>query len=204
MITGWISALFPYLKDGRTGLATNRNRYLTPDSQRVEDIDDEIDGIDDIDIDEEDGEDIDELDENPESPPARRPLNRLILNRKQNAGDSLVPNTQQDIEKCLGSDPDLDDDFDEDDDDELVVGAWLRPMPKRRRNDEGDDLGLGWGPRISDLPLGISKVPFCWQFRKQSFDMQFLGGFVGVSQDKDTLAVKPKIGWAVREAPAAR
>jgi hypothetical protein len=30
--------------------------------------------------------------------------------------------------------------------------------------------------------------------------MEFLGGFVGVSQDKDTLAVKPEIGWAIREA----
>jgi hypothetical protein len=31
--------------------------------------------------------------------------------------------------------------------------------------------------------------------------MEFLGGFVGVSQDKDTLTVKPEIGWAVRETP---
>jgi hypothetical protein len=33
--------------------------------------------------------------------------------------------------------------------------------------------------------------------------MEVLGGFVGVSQNKETLAVKPEIGWAVREAPAA-
>ena len=39
MITGWISALFPYVKDSRTGLAIHRNPYLTPDSQRLEDID---------------------------------------------------------------------------------------------------------------------------------------------------------------------
>jgi hypothetical protein len=228
MITGWISALFPYLTDGRTGLAIHRNPYLTPDSQRLEDIDVEFDEeIDDIDIDVEDGEDIDEFDEDSESPPAGRPPNRLILKRKEDREDSLradsdprdvidverpptnqppsriIPSTQQDIEDRLGSDADLDDDFDGDYDDELVVRAWLRPMPKRRWNGEGDDPGVDWGPRISDLPSGITRAPFRWDYLDRSFDMEFLGGFVGVSQDRETLAVKPEIGWAVREAPAA-
>jgi hypothetical protein len=30
--------------------------------------------------------------------------------------------------------------------------------------------------------------------------MEFLGGFVGVAQDPETLALCPGIGWAVREA----
>jgi len=30
--------------------------------------------------------------------------------------------------------------------------------------------------------------------------MEFLGGFVGVSQDEASLALRPEIGWAVREA----
>ena len=55
-ITGWVSALFPYLKDERTGLATNRNPWLTLKSQRVDDIDVDLDGdfddeIEDIDVD---------------------------------------------------------------------------------------------------------------------------------------------------------
>ena len=29
--------------------------------------------------------------------------------------------------------------------------------------------------------------------------MEFIGGFVGVSQDPETLAVCPAIGWAVNE-----
>jgi hypothetical protein len=49
----------------------------------------------------------------------------------------------------------------------------------------------------------MSKAPFSWDYLDRSFDMEFLGGFVGVSQDRETLAVKPEIGWAVREAPAA-
>jgi hypothetical protein len=237
MITGWISTLFPYLRDSRTGLATNRNPNLSLDSQRLEDIDldeDIDDEIDDINIDEEDSDDFDELDEDSESPPGKQPPNRLILGHKQDTAGYLradidprevsdlesrtedepprqfiwitsdniqIPVTADDMEVPYGSDPDLDKDFDEDWHDEMVVGAWLSPMPNRRRDEEGSDADSGWGPRISDLPSGISRAPFHWDYRDRSFDMEFLGGFVGVSQDKDTLAVKPEIGWAVREAP---
>jgi hypothetical protein len=225
IITGWISALFPYLTDSRTGLAIHRNPYLTLDSQRLEEIgfDEEIDEeTDDIDI-EEDDEDIDKSAKDVATPSPPKQLNRLILRRNMedppgadiNPKDvshlgqppenqpprRIIPSSQEDMADTLGADPDLYDDFDEDYDDEYVIGAWLRPMPKRRRNDAGDYFGDGWGPRISDLPFGLSKAPFRWDYLKQSFGMEFLGGFVGVSQDKETLAVKPEIGWALREAP---
>jgi hypothetical protein len=29
--------------------------------------------------------------------------------------------------------------------------------------------------------------------------MEFLGGFVGVRQDADTLRLTPEVGWAIRE-----
>jgi hypothetical protein len=189
----------------------------------VEDIDDAIDDeIDDIDVDDviedidiEEDDDIDETSKEVPAPAPQKPLNRLILKRNQdwesrNPNDAfdaegpsgnesphrIIPSTQQDM-----AGPDLNDDFDEDDD-EVVVGAWLRPMPRRKWRGGGEDLGFGWGPRISDLPSGISRGPFRWDYLKQSFAMEFLGGFVGVSQDKEALAVKPEIGWAVRDAPA--
>jgi hypothetical protein len=216
VITGWISALFPYLKDSRTGLAIHRNPYLTPDSQRLKDLDDEIDQeIEDIDIDEEDDEGIDNAANDLATPAPQKKLNRLVLGSEQDTEDPspkdafdagsptanqpprrIIPSTQEDT-----ADSDLNDDFDEVYDDELLIGAWLRPMPKRRWNHEGDDLGFGWGPRIFDLPSGISRAPFRWDYLKQSSDMEFVGGFVGVSQDRETLVVKPEIGWAVREAP---
>jgi hypothetical protein len=244
IITGWISTLFPYLIDSQTGLATNRNPYLTLDLQRAKDpddaFDDELDDNDiddeihDIDLDEEDSDDFDDLDEDSESPPAEQPPNRLVLRHKQNIEDSIradldpreasdhesptedepprqfiwitaddieVRVTADDIEVLYDPHSDLDEDFDEDYHDERVVGAWLRPMPKRRRDEEYNDADFGWGPRISDLPSGISRAPFHWDCLDRSFDMEFLGGFVGLSQDKDTLTVKPEIGWAVREAP---
>ena len=67
----------------------------------------------------------------------------------------------------------------------------------------GDRRNTRWaqGPTIEDLPSGLSKAPFRWEYLDQSFDMEFLGGFVGVAQDRETLTLRPEIGWAVREAP---
>jgi hypothetical protein len=58
------------------------------------------------------------------------------------------------------------------------------------------------GFSVGSFPSGLSKAPFRWDFLERSFDMEFLGGFVGVAQDQQTLALRPEIGWAVREAPA--
>ncbi|MDG3004537.1 DUF4419 domain-containing protein [Paludisphaera mucosa] len=58
------------------------------------------------------------------------------------------------------------------------------------------------GPTIPSLPSGLSRAPFRWDHHGRAFDMEFLGGFVGVAQDPGTLALRPEIGWAVREADA--
>jgi hypothetical protein len=52
------------------------------------------------------------------------------------------------------------------------------------------------------LPGGVSQVPFrCrWQGEAEDAAMEFLGAFVGVTQDATTLALRPKLGWAVRQA----
>ena len=65
----------------------------------------------------------------------------------------------------------------------------------------GRNRGWAHGPTVEDLPSGLSKAPFRWDYQDRSFDMEFLGGFVGVAQDQETLALRPEIGWAVREAP---
>lgn len=52
----------------------------------------------------------------------------------------------------------------------------------------------------SDLPSGLSQVPFTIQSEKAHY-MQFLAGFVGGEQDNKTFALRPMLGWAVRKAP---
>jgi len=38
-----------------------------------------------------------------------------------------------------------------------------------------------------------------WRYLTERFEMSFLGGFVGISQDPATGTVSPQLGWAVRE-----
>jgi hypothetical protein len=60
--------------------------------------------------------------------------------------------------------------------------------------------GFAHGPTMESLPGGLSKAPFRWEYLEKNFAMEFLGGFVGVAQDEKTLALRPEIGWAVRES----
>jgi hypothetical protein len=76
-----------------------------------------------------------------------------------------------------------------------------RPSQPRRDLDPGFlDEGL--------LPSGLAKAPFTWDERDahgrlvHRWEMELLGGFVGVAQDQATLRLRPEIGWAVRERPA--
>jgi hypothetical protein len=67
------------------------------------------------------------------------------------------------------------------------VDSWSEAM-----NEE-----FGGGPSTDSFPVGLSKVPFVWKYYDLTFDMEFIGGFVGVTQDQQTLALRPEIGWAV-------
>lgn len=57
-----------------------------------------------------------------------------------------------------------------------------------------------WSVSTGCLPSGIAQVPFRWQFESTEIAMEFLGGFVGITQNTDTMALRPKLGWAVRQA----
>jgi hypothetical protein len=51
-----------------------------------------------------------------------------------------------------------------------------------------------------DMPCGLSIAPFTWKYLGRDFKMEFVAGFVGIEQDETTLALRPKIGWAIRDA----
>ncbi len=50
------------------------------------------------------------------------------------------------------------------------------------------------------FPSGLAKSPFGWKDRGTKYEMEFLGGFVGVKQDPSSLFLRPEIGWIVRAA----
>lgn len=86
-----------------------------------------------------------------------------------------------------------------------VINGWLAKLfPYSDKGRQRNRLLNGEGIRSSELPTGIAKAPF--QFRVGprdapiDFPMEFVAGFFGVSQNRETLALRPKIGWAVRDA----
>ena len=52
---------------------------------------------------------------------------------------------------------------------------------------------------MADFPSGLARAPFAWNYLRREYPMEFLGGFVGVRQDPETLRLRPEIGWAVRD-----
>jgi Domain of unknown function (DUF4419) len=67
----------------------------------------------------------------------------------------------------------------------------------------GERGGFGSGPSLQAFPAGLARAPLLWQYLGQEFEMEFLGGFVGVAQDAQTLCLRPEIGWAVCESAAS-
>ena len=68
--------------------------------------------------------------------------------------------------------------------------------PNRLLQSWGQSRAFG-GITTDSFPSGSVCTPFMWQYFEEEFDMYFYAGFLGVGQDKKTLALKPVIGWAV-------
>lgn len=49
------------------------------------------------------------------------------------------------------------------------------------------------------IPLGLSRAPLELVIGGATHEMDRIGGFIGIAQEPTTLAVRPAIGWAVRE-----
>ncbi|HWO18836.1 MAG TPA: DUF4419 domain-containing protein [Kofleriaceae bacterium] len=81
---------------------------------------------------------------------------------------------------------------------------------RRREPITRNEQALAWsldredsyqGTTLSAFPRGLSLVPFLWKYLGTKIPMMLAGGFVGISQDAESRAVRPAIGWAVQEAP---
>lgn len=57
------------------------------------------------------------------------------------------------------------------------------------------------GTTMGAFPRGLSQVPVTWQYLATTIPITFSGGFVGISQDAQTLAVRPVIGWSIHTTP---
>jgi len=59
-----------------------------------------------------------------------------------------------------------------------------------------------FGLRHGCLPSSVSAVPYTWEYHDEKFAYEFVAGVTAVTQDATTKAIRPRIGWAVREAPS--
>ncbi|MBC8138190.1 MAG: DUF4419 domain-containing protein, partial [Fibrella sp.] len=89
-----------------------------------------------------------------------------------------------------------------------LEGAWARfDEMMNGRGKPSRNQYLGWEPPTSSfagitsgfLPPALSVAPFTWQYLNVKLPMEFVAGFVGVAQNPETLALRPEIGWGVRE-----
>lgn len=81
---------------------------------------------------------------------------------------------------------------------------WQTPSPIFQRNEylnrrwfQSGDQWDGYTP--DTFASGLSIAPFTLRIRENTYPMEFVAGFVGVAQEERTFALRPEIGWAVRE-----
>jgi hypothetical protein len=53
------------------------------------------------------------------------------------------------------------------------------------------------------FPSLPSKAPFKWNYLGNVYEMEFVAGLIGVSQEPESLCLRPEIGWVVLEADRA-
>jgi hypothetical protein len=80
----------------------------------------------------------------------------------------------------------------------LKEGGRGRPVTVTRRNPDLHRERRGGGITHKRLPSSLSRVPFVWHHQGTDHEYEFVAGVVGVEQDPATLAVRPRVGWAVR------
>lgn len=92
--------------------------------------------------------------------------------------------------------------------DQKAQSRWLQPDSNLTPDEEPSSTDRRQGRREFDpslhittefLPSGLSKVPFMWKYFSKEFRMELLAGFIGFTQNDQNFALRPKIGWAVRE-----
>lgn len=84
------------------------------------------------------------------------------------------------------------------------MGAPRKLLPNPWIKNEPTELN---GPTREVFPNTTAIAPFRWvigmdEENLTAYDMEFIGGLVGVAQDPENLALRPEIGWAVRDAAA--
>jgi hypothetical protein len=71
----------------------------------------------------------------------------------------------------------------------IVPNPWIATPPTKHD-----------GPGRDHFPCLAAKAPFLWTYLGTVYEMEFIGGLIGIQQDPQTLCLRPEIGWVIREA----
>lgn len=85
----------------------------------------------------------------------------------------------------------------------LHVSAYMNGGIIRNDHTRTWSRDVAGGPTPGSFPRGLYQVPFDWNCLETIFPMTLHAGFVGISQDSQTRAIQPAIGWAVLPATSS-
>ena len=78
-----------------------------------------------------------------------------------------------------------------------VGSSNIKKMQRNPLLDSRSSLFARTDITANSFPKGFVSTPFKWLYFGEEFEMSFYAGFLGVGQDKESLALRPVIGWAV-------
>jgi hypothetical protein len=78
-----------------------------------------------------------------------------------------------------------------------LIGGGSADRPFRRNEWLDRAISRDCGPGLEHFPHLPARAPFSWKYYEREFDMEFVGGLIGVRQDRESLSLRPEIGWAI-------
>jgi len=66
-----------------------------------------------------------------------------------------------------------------------------------------EDGDSEYGGKVTDYGLGMSYIPFLWEYYDTKYSMSLYGGFVGYKQNVETSTLSCALSWAIGEGQKA-
>lgn len=89
------------------------------------------------------------------------------------------------------------------------LSGWISNLYPYLSTGEVNEYMMPWremmtcrGPDTSHIPNLMSSVPVLWKYYDKTFPLHYHGGYIGMTQNPETLALQPLIGWIVSHDPA--
>jgi hypothetical protein len=79
------------------------------------------------------------------------------------------------------------------------LNDWRSPGEFSTPNPSSIAQEFNYGPAPDRFPLGITLTPFIWDYFGVNIPMNFLAGFIGTTQELDSLAIRPVQGWGIAQ-----